>query len=105
MIGTTGSGHQSNCSEWGAPIVAVLKADGCVRISGDYNVTIRNGPLPICLPLKICLPQLLVRIELDLLHAYQQVELEPTSRRYVTVSMVFISIIGYRFLVTSPFNS
>ncbi|CAC5368187.1 unnamed protein product [Mytilus coruscus] len=50
-------------SEWGAPIVSVMKPDGSVRICGDYKVTINS-----------CL------------EAYQQLLLCENSRNLVTIN-------------------
>ncbi|CAC5381590.1 unnamed protein product [Mytilus coruscus] len=50
-------------SEWGAPIVPVMKPDGSVRICGDYKVTINSS-----------------------LEAYQQLLLCENSRNLVTIN-------------------
>lgn len=48
-------------SDWAAPIVAVLKQDGAVRICGDYKVTVNSAldidqyPLPQPEDLMTCL--------------------------------------------------
>ena len=79
-------------SEWAAPIVLVPKADGKVRICGDYKVTV-NPVLDVdCHPLPK--PQELLATlaggkkftQLDLSSAYLQLELEAESRNYVTVN-------------------
>ena len=81
-----------NYSEWAAPIIALPKTDGHVRICGDYKVTI-NPVLEVDHYLLLTPEDLFATVagakcflKLDLLHAYQQVELEPASRRYVTGS-------------------
>ena len=81
-----------NYSEWAAPIAAVPKTDGRVRICGDYKVTINpvlevdHYPLPTPEDLFATVAGTKCFSKLDLSHAYQQIELEPASRRYVTVS-------------------
>ena len=73
-----------NYSERAAPIVAVPKTDGGMTICGNYKVTI-NPVLEVdCYPLPT--PEV-VKVsgvkyfsKLDLLHVYQQVELEPELR-------------------------
>ena len=68
------------------------KADGHVRICSDYKVTINpvlevdHYPLPTPEDLFTTVAGAKCFSKLDLSHAYQQVELEPDSRRYVTVS-------------------
>ena len=79
-------------SDWAAPIVAVLKADGGIRICGDYKVTINpvlqvdQYPVRRVEDLFATLAGGQKFSKLDLSHAYQQVLLEPTSRKYVTVN-------------------
>ena len=81
-----------NYSEWAAPIVAVPKTDGGVRICGDYKVTINpvlemdRYPLPTPEDLFATVSGAKYFSKLDLSHAYQQVELEQKSRKLVTVS-------------------
>ena len=81
-----------NYSEWAAPIVAVPKTDGGVRICGDYKVSINpvlevnRYPLPTPEDLFAIVSGAKYFSKLDLSHAYQQVELEPESRKLVTVS-------------------
>nr|XP_037285010.1 uncharacterized protein K02A2.6-like [Rhipicephalus microplus] len=79
-------------SEWAAPIVPVLKQDGSVRICGDFKITKK----PVAAVEKYLLP----RIEdlwsalsggkkftkLNLRDAYQQLVLQESSRKYVTIS-------------------
>ena len=38
-------------SEWAAPIVLVMKADGPIRICGDYKITINHAAKPDVYPL------------------------------------------------------
>ena len=81
-----------NFSEWAAPIVPVLKADGSVRICEDYKVTVNpvlqvdQFPMPKPEDLFSTLAGGKIFSKLDLTHAYQQVLLEPESRQYVTIN-------------------
>ncbi len=79
-------------SEWAAPIVPVPKAAKTVRICGDYKVTVNpvlqvdQYPLPKPEDLFARLAGGRQYSKLDLSHAYQQVELKPESRKYVTIN-------------------
>ena len=79
-------------SEWAAPIVAVPKKDGKVRICGDYKVTINQAlevdqyPLPKPGDLFASLAGGKKFSKLDLSQAYQQVPLDEESRKYVTIN-------------------
>ena len=79
-------------SDWAAPIVPVLKNDGSVRICGDYKLTINQAakvdtyPLPRIEDLLASLAGGKSFSKLDLAHAYQQIQLEEESRKYVTVN-------------------
>ena len=79
-------------NEWATPIVAMPKTDGGVRICSDYKVTINpvlevdRYPLPTPEDLFATVSGAKYFSKLDLSHAYQQVELEPKSRKLVTVS-------------------
>ena len=79
-------------SEWAAPIVAVPKADGSVRICGDYKVTLNpeleidHYPLPTPKDLFATLAGWKAFSKLDLSHAYQQVLLDQDCRKYVTIN-------------------
>ncbi|XP_064088405.1 uncharacterized protein K02A2.6-like [Macrobrachium nipponense] len=79
-------------SEWAAPIVPVSKDNGSNRICGDFKVTINryveNPEHPMPNP-----DELYQRLnggktfsKLDLSQAYQQVELDEESRKYVTIN-------------------
>ena len=65
-------------SDWAAPIVPVIKADGNVRICGDYKVTVNRVskldayPLPRVEDLFTALAGGQLYTKLDLSHAYQQ---------------------------------
>ena len=76
-------------SEWAAPIVPVPKADGSVRICGDYKVTILEVdqyPLPKPEDLFSTLSGGQKFTTMDLSHAYQQVLLDEESQVLVTVN-------------------
>ncbi|KAL6468201.1 hypothetical protein MHYP_G00238780 [Metynnis hypsauchen] len=82
----------TNYSEWAAPIVCVPKKDDSVRICGDYKVTINpwlnveQYPLPRTQDLFAKLAGGQQFTKLDLSQAYQQVQLEENSRRYITIN-------------------
>ena len=81
-------------ADWVAPIVSVPKADGSVRIHGDYKVIINpeleidHYPLPTPENLFATLPGGKFFSKLDLSHAYQQVK---TARNM----LLLICIVGY----------
>ena len=79
-------------SNWAAPIVPVVKPSGDIRICGDYKVTINQDlelpehPMPR-------IEELLQKLnggdkftKLDLSQAYSQIELDESSRQYVTIN-------------------
>ena len=81
-----------NYSDWAAPIVPVPKADGTIRICGDYKVTVNpvlqidQYPVPRVEDLFATLAGGQKFLKLDLSCAYQQVLLEPASCKYVTIN-------------------
>ena len=79
-------------SEWAAPIVPVLKANGSMRICGDYRLTVNQAALKESYPLPR-IEDLLSNLaggdtftKLDLSNAYQQVALNEESRKYVVIN-------------------
>ena len=79
-------------SDWAAPVVPVLKPNGDMRLCGDYKVMVNrvskleHYPIPTLEDLTTKLAHGTVYHKLDLSHAYLQVELDPESRKYVTVN-------------------
>ena len=79
-------------SDWAAPIVPVPKSDGGIRICGDYKVTVNPSlkidqyPVPTAEDLFATLAGGKTFSKLDLSQAYQQVPLDPESRKYVTIT-------------------
>ena len=79
-------------SEWAAPCVTVPKANGSVRICGDYKVTINphldvdKYPLPTTQDLFATLAGGKLFTTLDLSQAYQQMIVDDESRKYLTVN-------------------
>ncbi|XP_064121662.1 uncharacterized protein K02A2.6-like [Macrobrachium nipponense] len=79
-------------SEWAAPIVPVSKDNGSIRICGDFKVTINRyvenpeHPMPNPDELYHRLNGGKTFSKLDLSQAYQQVELDEESRKYVTIN-------------------
>lgn len=79
-------------SEYGTPIVPVVKKCGSIRICGDYKVTINPKirrepyPLPRIEELYATLRGAQVFSKIDLAHAYEQIILSPESRPCTTIS-------------------
>ena len=79
-------------SEWAAPIVPVPKKDGIVRLCGDYKVTVNQCldvdqyPIPKPDELFATLPSGKFFSKLDLSQAYQQMQMEEESAKYLTIN-------------------
>ena len=82
-------------SDWAAPIVVVKKANGSLRICGDYKVSINEAlivdqyPLPLPEDLFATLEGGALFTKLDLSQAYLQLELDVDSRDLVTINTPF----------------
>ena len=85
-----------NYSKWAAQIVPVLKdaknPAGPIRICGDYKITV-NGAAPLdSYPIPNTVDQLAMLAggekftKLDLSQAYQQLELDESSREFLTIN-------------------
>lgn len=78
-------------SEWGTPVVPVLKPDGTVRLCGDYRITINkylridHYPLPTIDNIMMKLQGNNYFCELDLREAYLQAPLDEDSQNLVTI--------------------
>ena len=79
-------------SDWAAPIVPIVKEDGSIRLCGDYKVTINpvlltdTYPLPRVDDLFAALSGGKIFSKLDLKHAYLQVPLDDSSKKYTTIN-------------------
>ena len=79
-------------SDWAAPIVAIPKSDGTLRICGDYKVTINQFldvdayPLPKPEDLMVSLTGGKKFTKLDLSSAYQQMPLADESKQFLTIN-------------------
>ena len=79
-------------TEWAAPIVAVVKQDGSVRICGDYKSTVNqvskldNYPIPKTEDLLATLGGGNKFTKLDMSQAYQQLLLDEDSKKYTTIN-------------------
>ena len=79
-------------SQWAAPIVPVMKADGSVRLCGDYKITINpelivdRYPLPTPEDIFATLAGGVLFSKLDMSHAYQQLELADDSKEFLTIN-------------------
>ena len=84
--------ERTHYSEWAAPIVAVPKSDGKIRLCGDYKVTVNpvldvdQYPLPKPDDIFATLSGGQHFTPLDLTHAYNQLLLDEESRKFVTVN-------------------
>lgn len=81
-----------NFSNWGTPIVPVMKKDGSVRICGNYKLTVNPNlnidrhPLPKIEEIFAKLQGGVEFSKLDLSHAYNQCELTDDSKDCTTIS-------------------
>ncbi len=79
-------------SDWATPIVTVPKPEGKIRLCGDYKVTINQVltvdqyPLPKPEDLFATLANGHKFTKLDLRQAYLQLQLDESSRKYVTIN-------------------
>ena len=84
--------RQINRSEWASSIVIVRKADGSIRVCGDYKVSVNPYHETECYPMPN--PQDLfstlagrrVFTCLDMKQAYQQMKISPDSQAYLTIN-------------------
>lgn len=86
-------------AEWAAPIVPVKKPDGSIQISGDYKLIVNRAssveqyPIPKVEELFAQLAGGQKFSELDMSHAYQQIVLAESAKKYVisnTQGVVYI---------------
>ena len=79
-------------SEWAAPIVAVPKADGSVRICGDYKVSANKAmicdthPIPRNEDIFAAMSGGVSFTKLDLSHAYLKLQLDDAARDYLVIN-------------------
>ena len=79
-------------SDWASPVVVVPKADGSVRICGDYKATINQVvddeqyPLPTAQNLYSTLAGSKVFKKLDLTHAYAQMSVDEESQKSLCIN-------------------
>ena len=79
-------------SEWAAPIVTPVRKDGSVRVCGDFKVTINpqlevdEYPLPRIDDIYASSGGGTLFSDLDLCHAYLQMEIEEHSRPLLTIN-------------------
>lgn len=79
-------------SDWGTPIVPIIKPDGTARLCGDYKITVNPNilinryPLPRIEHLVANLQEGVYFSKIDLIEAYAQVPLSQESKNYLTVN-------------------
>ncbi|XP_065083396.1 uncharacterized protein K02A2.6-like [Ochlerotatus camptorhynchus] len=79
-------------SEWAAPIVVVRKANGTIRIYGDYSTGLNDAlqphqyPLPLPQDIFANLANCTVFSQIDLTDAFLQVEVDESSRDLLTIN-------------------
>ena len=79
-------------SAWAAPVVVVPKADGGIRLCGDFKVTVNQVldvdkyPVPNPQDLLSALAGGKRFTKLDLKHAYQQLPLSEESKQFLTIN-------------------
>ena len=89
---TAGILEKVSHSNWATPVVVVPKADGSLRLCGDYKQTVNpqldvdKYPLPNPTELFASLAGGCQFSKIDLSHAYQQLQLDESSRECVTIN-------------------
>ena len=79
-------------SEWASQIIPVHKANGNIRLCGNYNTTVNkvshlgHHPLPRVGDVFAALAERAVFSKLDTSEAYAQVELDEDSRKYTAIN-------------------
>lgn len=79
-------------NDWGTPLVPILKSDGGIRLCADYKITINRHlkddkhPIPRVEEIFNALQGGLTFSKLDLMSAYNQLELDENSRKLVAWS-------------------
>ena len=79
-------------SEWETPIVVVPKQDGAIRLCGDFKVSVNPAlkidmyPLPKVEDIFATLGKGELYSKIDLLQAYNQLEVEVASRNLLTIN-------------------
>lgn len=79
-------------SDWAAPVVPLLKPDGDCRLCGDYKLTVNRVstleqyPIPKVEDLLAVLAGGQQFTKLDMSHAYQQIQMDDQSKKYLTVN-------------------
>ena len=79
-------------SEWATPIVVVPKQDGAIRLCGDFKVSVNPAlkidmyPLPKVEDIFATLGKGEMYSKIDLLQAYNQLEVEVASRNLLTIN-------------------
>ena len=79
-------------SRWATPIVAVSKANGDLRLCGDYKVTVNrvakaeSYPIPRFEDLLAALPKASYFSKLDLSQAYQQLVVDEATQELLTIN-------------------
>lgn len=82
-------------SQWGTPLVPILKPDGNIRICADYKTTVNkfvedvNYPLPLISDIFARLGGNSIFSKLDMKFAYNQLELDDETKRILTWSTPF----------------
>ncbi|XP_035915857.1 uncharacterized protein K02A2.6-like [Anopheles stephensi] len=81
-----------NYSAWAAPIVVVRKANGSLRICGDYSTGLNNAlrpyeyPLPLPQDIFANLANSTIFSQIDLTDAFLQIEVDEECRELLTVN-------------------
>ena len=79
-------------SEWASQIVPVRKANGNIRLCGNYKTTVNKAshldrhPLPRVGDMFAAMAGGTCFSKLDMCEAYAQVELDKDSRKYTTIN-------------------
>ena len=80
------------CSDWATPVVPVLKANGNIRLCGDYKITVNKYTQKDVYPLQrvedlfAALGGGTIFSKIDLTSAYQQIPLVEESKKYTVIN-------------------